>query len=87
VARSNDHRYGFRQVKIALVANQRPRHLVRVRPRARRLLVAALLRGGHPWVTLRLRATDSAGNCSALARSRLLNHERASCFVPESLLL
>ena len=51
-----------------LTANQASRLLVRLRPRGRRLLRAALRRGGHPRVVLRLRATDSAGNSSAAVR-------------------
>jgi glucose/arabinose dehydrogenase len=58
----------LRQVKAALVANERARLLVRLRPRARRLLRAALRRGGRPRVGLRLRATDGAGNRSAVVR-------------------
>jgi glucose/arabinose dehydrogenase len=58
----------LRQVNAALVANQRARLLVRLRPRARRLLRAALRRGGRPRVALRLRATDGAGNRSAVVR-------------------
>jgi glucose/arabinose dehydrogenase len=49
-------------------ANQRVRLLVRLRPRARRLLRAALRRGGHPRVRLRVRARDAAGNRSAVVR-------------------
>jgi glucose/arabinose dehydrogenase len=61
----------LRRVKAGLVANRRARLLVRLRPRARRLLRAALRRGGHPRVVLRLRATDGAGNRSALVRRRV----------------
>ena len=58
----------LRRRSAALTANQRSRLLVRLRPRGRRLLRAALRRGGHPRVVLRLRATDSAGNSSAGVR-------------------
>jgi glucose/arabinose dehydrogenase len=61
----------LRQVKAALVANQRARLLVRLRPRGLRSLRAALRRGGHPRVVLRLQATDSAGNRSPLVRRRV----------------
>ena len=58
----------LRRRHATLVANRRERLLVRVRPRGRRLLRAALRRGGHPRIVLRLRATDAAGNRSALVR-------------------
>jgi glucose/arabinose dehydrogenase len=58
----------LRRSAVALVANQRTRVRVRLRPRARRLVRAALVRGGHPRVRLRLRALDAAGNRSALVR-------------------
>jgi hypothetical protein len=55
-------------VLAGLVADRRARLLLRVRPRGRRLLRAALLRGGHPRVVLRLRAVDAAGNRSDVVR-------------------
>jgi glucose/arabinose dehydrogenase len=58
----------LRRVVTALAANHRSRLLVRLRPRGRRLLRAALRRGGHPRVVLRLRARDGAGNRSAVVR-------------------
>jgi hypothetical protein len=58
----------LRRSAVALVAHHRTRVRVRLRPRARRLLPAALARGGHPRVRLRLRAGDAAGNRSALVR-------------------
>jgi glucose/arabinose dehydrogenase len=58
----------LRRARAELVADRRARLLVRLRPRARRLLRAALQRGGHPRVVLRLRATDGAGNRSAPVR-------------------
>ena len=58
----------LRRLPVTLGAGQGSRLLVRVGPRARRLLRAALRRGGHPRVVLRLRATDSAGNSSAAVR-------------------
>jgi glucose/arabinose dehydrogenase len=58
----------LRRARATLGANARARLVVRLRPRARRLLRAALRRGGHPRVALRLRATDSAGNRSVLVR-------------------
>jgi glucose/arabinose dehydrogenase len=58
----------LRRVLAGLVADRRARLLVRVRPRGRRLLRAALLRGGHPRVVLRLRAVDAAGNRSDVVR-------------------
>jgi len=58
----------LRRLSASLVANHRTRLLVRLRPRGRRLLRAALRRGGHPRVRLRLRASDAAGNRSALVR-------------------
>jgi hypothetical protein len=61
-------RVPLRRRHATLVANQRKRLLVRVRPRGRRLLRAALRRGGHPRIVLTLRATDTAGNRSALVR-------------------
>ena len=61
-------RVTLRRRQATLVAHQRKRLLVRLRPRGRRLLRAALLRGGHPRIVLRLRATDAAGNRSALVR-------------------
>ena len=58
----------LRRRPVTLTANQGSRLVVRLRPRGRRLLRAALRRGGHPRVVLRLRATDSAGNSSAAVR-------------------
>ena len=58
----------LRRARAALGANRRTRLVVRLRPRARRLLRTALVRGRHPRVVLRLRATDGAGNPSALVR-------------------
>jgi hypothetical protein len=58
----------LRQVRTSLSARERTRLLVRVRPRGRRLLRAALRRGGHPRIALRLRAADPAGNRSAVVR-------------------
>jgi hypothetical protein len=58
----------LRHVKASLTANRRTRLLVRLRPRGRRVVRRALRRGGHPRLTLRLRAIDSAGNRSALVR-------------------
>jgi hypothetical protein len=58
----------LRRRPVTLTANQASRLLVRLRPHGRRLLRAALRRGGHPRVVLRLRATDSAGNSSAAVR-------------------
>ena len=58
----------MRRRTATLEANRRARLVVRLRPRGRRLLRAALLRGGHPRVRLRLRASDAAGNRSALVR-------------------
>jgi Glucose / Sorbosone dehydrogenase len=61
----------LRRAQATLGANRRARLVVRLRPRARRLLRAALVRGGRPRVALRLRATDGAGNRSALVRRRV----------------
>jgi glucose/arabinose dehydrogenase len=61
----------LRRARVELAANGRARLVVRLRPRARRLLHAALRRGGHPRILLRLRATDAAGNRSALVRRRV----------------
>jgi glucose/arabinose dehydrogenase len=58
----------LRAVRANLAANQRARIRVRTGARATRLLRRALARRGHPRVTLRLRATDAAGNRSALVR-------------------
>jgi hypothetical protein len=58
----------LRRVRAALVGDRRTRLAVRVRPRAERLLRRALRRHRHPRVKLRLRATDTAGNASALVR-------------------
>jgi hypothetical protein len=58
----------LRPVRANLAPNQRARMRVRLRPRAARLLRRALGRGGHPRVTLRLRAVDTAGNSAPLTR-------------------
>jgi glucose/arabinose dehydrogenase len=58
----------LRRARATLAAGSRVRRIVRLRPRARRVLRAALARGGHPRVRLRLRATDAAGNRSARVR-------------------
>jgi len=58
----------LRHVKAPLVANRRARLVVRLRPRARRLVRRAVRRGGHPRVSLRLRASDAAGNRSGRVR-------------------
>ena len=58
----------LRRAPAALTPDRSTRLRVRLRARAWRLLSAALGRGGHPRVMLRLRATDSAGNRSALLR-------------------
>ena len=58
----------LRRVRADLAPNQRARIRVRLRPGAARLLRRALHRGGHPRVTLRLRATDTAGNSAPLTR-------------------
>jgi glucose/arabinose dehydrogenase len=58
----------LRRVNAALTADRRARLILRLRPRLRRLLLAALRRGGRPRVALRIRATDRAGNRSALVR-------------------
>ena len=66
--RVSGRRVLLRRRSASLIAGNRKRLLVRLRPRGRRLLRAALARGGHPRVRLRLRATDAAGNRSALVR-------------------
>jgi glucose/arabinose dehydrogenase len=58
----------LRRVRSALAGGRRARLAVRVRPRGERLLRRALRHHRHPRVRLRLRATDSAGNGSALLR-------------------
>ena len=58
----------LRRARVTLAAGNRVRRVVRLRPRARRLLRSALAHGGHPRIQLRLRATDGAGNRSALVR-------------------
>jgi hypothetical protein len=58
----------LRRVPAPLTAGRSSRLRVRLRPRAGLLLRAALRRGGHPRVTLRLSASDSAGNRSAVVR-------------------
>jgi glucose/arabinose dehydrogenase len=55
-------------VRAALVAGRRARLVLPLRPRARRIVRRALRHHRHPRVTLRLRATDAAGNRSALVR-------------------
>jgi glucose/arabinose dehydrogenase len=66
--RIGTHRLLLRHVRSTLTAHRRTRVRVRLRPRAARMLRRAVRRGGRPRVTLRLRATDSAGNRSALVR-------------------
>ena len=58
----------LRRVHAELVASRRARLAVRLRPRQRLLLRRALRRHRHPRLVLRLRATDAAGNRSALVR-------------------
>jgi glucose/arabinose dehydrogenase len=58
----------LRGVHAALVGERRTRLALPLRPRQRRLLRRALRRHGHPRVVLRLRASDAAGNRSALVR-------------------
>jgi glucose/arabinose dehydrogenase len=58
----------LRGVRTTLGTNARARLVVRLRPRARRLLHAALLGGRRARVSLRLRAADAAGNRSAVVR-------------------
>jgi glucose/arabinose dehydrogenase len=58
----------LRRASAHLTAHRRARVVVRMRPRARRLVRRALRHHRHPRVTLRLRATDTAGNRSALVR-------------------
>jgi hypothetical protein len=58
----------MRHLRAELAGNRRARLRVRLRPRATRVLRRALRRGRHPRVALRLRATDPAGNRSALVR-------------------
>jgi glucose/arabinose dehydrogenase len=58
----------LRRVRAHRAAHRRARLLVRVGPRGRRLLRRALRHHRHPRVVLRLRATDAAGNRSALVR-------------------
>jgi hypothetical protein len=58
----------LRRATASAAANRRVRVRVRLRPRAIRLLRAALAAGRRPRVTLRLRATDAAGNRSPLVR-------------------
>jgi hypothetical protein len=62
------HRLLLRRVRSELTAERRARVRVLLRPRARRMLRRALRRGGRPRVTLRLRATDTAGNRSQVVR-------------------
>jgi glucose/arabinose dehydrogenase len=61
-------RVALRRVRAHRAAHRRARLLVRVGPRGRRLLRRALRHHRHPRVVLRLRATDAAGNRSALVR-------------------
>jgi glucose/arabinose dehydrogenase len=61
-------RLSLRHATRQLTAHRRARVVVRMRPRARRLVGRALRHHRHPRVTLRLRATDTAGNRSALVR-------------------
>jgi glucose/arabinose dehydrogenase len=61
-------RLRLRRVHAALVGDRRTRLAVRLRPRPRRVLRRALRRHRHPRVVLRLRASDAAGNRSALVR-------------------
>jgi hypothetical protein len=58
----------LRRVPAALTGGSRTRLLVRVRPRGRRVLRAALRRGRRPTVQLRLHARDAAGNSSPQVR-------------------
>jgi glucose/arabinose dehydrogenase len=58
----------LRRATAALDANERERLRVRLRPRSRRLLAAALLDGRRPTVMLRIRATDTAGNRAPVLR-------------------
>ena len=58
----------LRRATGSLTPGHRSQLLVRLRPRARRLVRAALRRGGHPRVVLRLRAMDGAGNSSVAVR-------------------
>jgi glucose/arabinose dehydrogenase len=58
----------LRRVRAALVGGRRARLDVRLRPRQQRILRRALRHHRHPRVALRLRATDAAGNHSALVR-------------------
>jgi hypothetical protein len=61
-------RVRLRGVRAQLVGAHRGRLVVRMGPRARRVVRRALRRHGHPRAVLRLRATDLAGNRSALVR-------------------
>jgi glucose/arabinose dehydrogenase len=63
-----DRKLLLRKRSATLAPDRRERLLVRVRPRGLRLLRAALRRGGHPRIVLRLRAADGAGNRSAVVR-------------------
>jgi glucose/arabinose dehydrogenase len=58
----------LRRVSRSVAANERARLRVRLRPRQRRLLRAAVRSGRRPKVSVRLRATDAAGNRSGLVR-------------------
>jgi glucose/arabinose dehydrogenase len=61
----------LRRVPAALAGGSRTRLLVRARPRARRLLRTALLRGRRPRIELRVHASDAAGNRSPVVRRSL----------------
>jgi glucose/arabinose dehydrogenase len=58
----------LRGVHATLVGDRRTRLALPLRPRQRQLLRRALRRHRHPRVVLRLRASDPAGNRSALVR-------------------
>ena len=58
----------LRRVSRYVLADERARLRARLRPRQRRLLRAAVRRGRRPRVSVRLRATDAAGNRSGLFR-------------------
>jgi glucose/arabinose dehydrogenase len=58
----------LRRFSRSVLANERARLRARLRPRERRLLRAAVRSGRRPKLTVRLRATDAAGNRSRLLR-------------------
>ena len=58
----------LRRVQAQLVANRHARLRMPLRPRAQRRLRIAVRSGRRPKVAVRLRATDAAGNRSALIR-------------------